>query len=235
MLWWIACWCSRAESLNLEVDFKGSQRRKEREGCRMCASVNSSAGFLGGASKLRYWGVDRQATKRRRSATCYATLKTVKPSFTGLQPNARLSDNSIFPRWRFRILFKSPIFVVAIDAADVMRLGRTELEVSRLGIGMGRPGKRIRRRVRRNWTGDCFRCVGAWWHQFLRYGWGELIALEDVDLKSLSRTRGRRHLWSAAVLNMSKAIAMKSECLFSIHARISYGSFLGLFVSQVPW
>jgi hypothetical protein len=64
----------------------------------MCASVNSSAGFLGGASKLRYWGVDQQATKRRRSATCYATLKTVKPSFTGLQPNARLSDNSIFPR-----------------------------------------------------------------------------------------------------------------------------------------
>jgi hypothetical protein len=143
MLWWTACWCSRVESLNLKVDFKGSQRRKEREGCRMCASVNSSAGFLGGASKLRYWGVDQQATKRRRSGTCYATLKTVKPSFTGLQPNARLSDNSIFPRWRFRILFKSPVFVVAADAADVMRLGRTELEVSRLGIGTlqwGDPG-----------------------------------------------------------------------------------------------
>ncbi|CAM6020949.1 unnamed protein product [Sphagnum balticum] len=75
----------------------------------MWSSVNSSAGFLGGASKVRYWGVDQQATKRRRSATCYATLKTVKPSFT----------------------------------ADVMRLGRTELEVSRLGIGTlqwGDPG-----------------------------------------------------------------------------------------------
>ncbi len=109
----------------------------------MCASVNSSAGFLGGASKLRYWGVDQQATKRRRSATCHSTLKTVKPSFTGLQPNARLSDNSIFPRSRFRILLKSPVFVVAVDAADVMRLGRTELEVSRLGIGTlqwGDPG-----------------------------------------------------------------------------------------------
>ncbi len=52
-----------------------------------------------------------------------------------------------------------------------------------------------------------------------------LIALEDVDLESLSRARGQRHLWSAAVLNMSKTTAMKSECLFSVPCM----NFLGFF------